>query len=98
MSGVDADRLVSTNGSGSSLVLLLGNEPTEHVVIKTLGQTLAQAYVDLAFAQARLAAVRAAVGALWSVAKPIEAGCDCMPPDGYIVPADTLMTLQSLVG
>jgi hypothetical protein len=63
-----------------------------------LGQQLAQMQVDHAFAQARLAAFRQGLAALWSVAKPIDAGCDCLPPSGYVIPADALITLQSLMG
>jgi hypothetical protein len=73
-------------------------EAAEMAVIRQLGQQLGQVQVALLFEQVRLNQVRQAVAALWAMAKPIESGCDCLPPQGYVIPADALITLQSLVG
>lgn len=77
---------------------VLSIEPHEHAVIRQLGNELAQSKVDLAFALARLTAVKQVVAALWSVGTPVESGCGDCPPVGFIIPNDALLTLQSLVG
>jgi hypothetical protein len=90
--------MVHTNGSGHQLSDVLTTEPVEHDVIRQLGQELAQYRVDMAFMNARMQRVREAITALWANHTPVEAGCGDCPPVGVIVPADTLLTLQSLVG
>jgi hypothetical protein len=94
---VDTNGVGGTHSARSQLSDVLILEPNEHVVIRQLGNELAQAKVDLAFALARLSSLRAAVAAIWSVSTPVESGCGDCPPMGTIVPADALLTLQSLV-
>lgn len=95
---MDTNGLVQSDGASHQLSDFLRHEPVEHDVIRRLGQDLAQLRVDMAFAITRQQRIQEAVTALWGLAKPIESGCDCVPPTGYIVPADTLLTLQGLLG
>lgn len=90
------------NGRGPQLGLLLGLDPLESRVIRDLGVEFAQAKVDLAFARARMEAVREVLHAARAqqeaaLSSPALEGFE-IPPGFTIMPGDLLLTLQTILG